>query len=158
MESESKKSLAEANSQGEHKPEATDRQSQAPTINQKETDSKAQQIQPIATVEEAKRPAEQTPLEKHASIQKSPELRKQERIQGKKKRMLFKRLFSKTGVVKPSSLKAKLNHYWFEYSRVLHLTRKPTRQEYKELAIMVVIGTLIIGGIGFVVQVFFQYI
>ncbi len=57
----------------------------------------------------------------------------------------------------PVNVKARLTHYKFEYSRVLHLTRKPTKQEYKELAIMVVIGTFIIGAIGFVVQMAIQY-
>ena len=58
----------------------------------------------------------------------------------------------------PYHIKAKLEHYRFEYSRILHLARKPTKQEFKELSIMVVIGTFIIGLLGFVIQMIIQYI
>lgn len=57
-----------------------------------------------------------------------------------------------------SHIKERINHYIFEYKRVLMLSRKPTRQEYKELTIMVTIGTLIVGIIGFVIQLLIQFI
>ena len=155
MEEEHKKSLAEANVHDTSKvdtPSANERKKSAGAGEQIKQDQKPQ-VSDVKNQEQQKvQKAEATGLPA-----KTPELRKQEKIQSKKKRSI-KRLFSKVGLAKPSSLKAKLDHYWFEYSRVLHLTRKPTRQEYKELAIMVIIGTLLIGGIGFVVQVFFQYI
>jgi protein translocase SEC61 complex gamma subunit len=59
---------------------------------------------------------------------------------------------------RPHHVKEKIAHYWTEYSRVLRLSRKPTRTEYRELAIMVIVGTAIIGAIGFVVQIIMQFI
>ena len=57
-----------------------------------------------------------------------------------------------------TAIKNKLGHYKYEYSRVLHLARKPTKSEYRELAIMVLVGTGIIGGIGFLIQLLLQFI
>jgi protein translocase SEC61 complex gamma subunit, archaeal and eukaryotic len=56
------------------------------------------------------------------------------------------------------NIKAKLEHYRFEYGRILHLARKPTKQEFKELSIMVIIGTFIIGVLGFIIQMIIQVI
>ncbi len=70
----------------------------------------------------------------------------------------YVRLARKLKSIRASAIKAKLNHYIFEYKRVLSLARKPTKSEYKELAIMVAVGTGIIGGIGFVVQLIIQFI
>ena len=67
-------------------------------------------------------------------------------------------LFSKLKRAHPGALKAKINHYIFEYKRVLSLARKPTKSEYKELAIMVAVGTTIIGVIGFLIQMAIQFI
>lgn len=57
----------------------------------------------------------------------------------------------------PLNIKAKLEHYKFEYSRILHLARKPTKQEFKELSIMVIVGTFIIGILGFIIQMIIQF-
>ncbi len=57
----------------------------------------------------------------------------------------------------PLNIKAKLEHYRFEYSRILHLARKPTKQEFKELSIMVIVGTFIIGILGFIIQMIIQF-
>ncbi|MDP8012780.1 MAG: protein translocase SEC61 complex subunit gamma [Nanoarchaeota archaeon] len=61
-------------------------------------------------------------------------------------------------VLSPKRIHLMLNHYWSEYRRVLLLTRKPTKQEYKELSIMVAIGTLIVGAIGFAIQLLIQFL
>ncbi len=57
-----------------------------------------------------------------------------------------------------SHIQERITHYISEYRRVMMLTRKPTKQEYKELAVMVTLGTLIIGGIGFIIQLIIQFI
>ncbi|EFD92807.1 MAG: protein translocase SEC61 complex, gamma subunit [Candidatus Parvarchaeum acidophilus ARMAN-5] len=77
-----------------------------------------------------------------------------------KKKRRFHLYHIKNAVKKahPLNIKAKLEHYKFEYSRILHLARKPTKQEFKELSIMVIIGTFIIGAIGFIIQMIIQFI
>ena len=70
----------------------------------------------------------------------------------------FNRLFSKLSVLSPGNLKRKVNSWILEANRVLKLSRKPTEQEYKELAIMVAVGTAVIGAIGFVIQLIIQVI
>lgn len=60
--------------------------------------------------------------------------------------------------VHPGFISIKLKYYYSEYRRILMLSRKPTPKEYKELTIMVAIGTLIVGVIGFAVQLIIQFI
>ncbi len=108
--------------------------------------------QPVNKQQEPVRPTAEKP---QAQVQK-PQPQQQAKPQKPKKHYgsKLKNLLKK---LHPIHIKAKLSHYRFEYGRVLHLTRKPTRDEYKELAIMVVVGTFIIGAIGFVVQMIIQY-
>ncbi len=70
----------------------------------------------------------------------------------------FNNPFSRLKLLKIANLRSKLGYIFFEYKRVLSLARKPTRREYRELAIMVIVGTFIIGGIGFLVQMLIQFI
>ncbi len=108
-------------------------------------------------------------LEKHDSeiVQKVNELKEQTKQEAKEahvppqkqgKGSRFAKFITKLKSFRFGGIKSKLDHYWFEYSRVIHLARKPTRKEYRELAIMVIVGTLIIGGIGFIVQMIIQFI
>ncbi|MCW1294092.1 MAG: protein translocase SEC61 complex subunit gamma [Candidatus Parvarchaeota archaeon] len=62
------------------------------------------------------------------------------------------------GFISPGFISSKLKYYYSEYRRILLLSRKPTSKEYKELTIMVVIGTLVVGMIGFVIQLIIQFI
>ncbi len=132
--------------------------------NKQETKDSIQSSDAGKAVEEKKqeqKPAEQAPVQaerKQSQPQPAetrqlppPFQRKQRKLRLYKVKNLFKKLH-------PVTVKSKLHYYWFEYSRVLHLARKPTRSEYKELAIMVTLGTIIIGAIGFVVQLIIQYI
>ncbi len=45
-----------------------------------------------------------------------------------------------------------------ECKRVLLITRKPTKQEYKELVKITGIGLLVIGFIGFIISLVYQLI
>ncbi len=123
-------------------------------------------------------PAKEAQLEQHTEIKQSdhnidikqpdrkieehqhqPEKKHEEHAPASKHRSLhLHKIISKITFLHPLNIKNKLNHYRIEYGRVLHLTRKPTRTEYKELAIMVAVGTLIIGVIGFIVQMIIQFI
>ncbi len=139
------KSLAEANSTDAQQTPKTQEpvKSPEPVKREEQKPNNAEHV-------EVKKPLITPPLEKQSRYQTEPPKR-QRKIRLYKIKNLFKRLH-------PGNVKVKLNHYWFEYSRVLHLARKPTRSEYKELAIMVAIGTSIIGAIGFVVQMIIQYV
>lgn len=139
------KSLAQANSSDVQQTPKAQEPAKNPEPIKKE-EPKHNNVAPA----EVKKPLVPPVPEKQSRYQTEPSKR-QRKIRLYKIKNLFKRLH-------PGTVRAKLNHYWFEYSRVLHLARKPTRSEYKELAIMVAIGTSIIGAIGFVVQLIIQYI
>lgn len=47
---------------------------------------------------------------------------------------------------------------WENYKRVLSITHKPTQVEFKQMAISVLIGLAIIGGIGFVISMIVTYL
>jgi protein transport protein SEC61 subunit gamma-like protein len=83
---------------------------------------------------------------------------KDEKPKVKKKRFHLYHVKNLLKKAHPLNIKAKLEHYRFEYSRILHLARKPTKQEFKELSIMVIIGTFIIGILGFIIQMIIQVI
>ncbi|MCL4372755.1 protein translocase SEC61 complex subunit gamma [Candidatus Parvarchaeota archaeon] len=83
---------------------------------------------------------------------------KEEKSNIKKRRFHLYHVKNAIKKAHPMNIKAKLEHYRFEYSRILHLARKPTKQEFKELSIMVVIGTFIIGVLGFIIQMIIQVI
>lgn len=88
----------------------------------------------------------------------SHENHKDEKPKVKKKRFHLYHVKNLLKKAHPLNIKAKLEHYRFEYSRILHLARKPTKQEFKELSIMVIIGTFIIGILGFIIQMIIQVI
>lgn len=135
----------------------------------KETENKTVQAQKKEEKLERSDLSDIKALEKHDSeiIQKVNALKEQASQEMKaahvslprqKKGSRFAKLITKLRSFRFGGIKSKLGHYWFEYSRVINLARKPTRKEYRELAIMVIVGTLIIGGIGFVVQLAIQFI
>lgn len=122
-------------------------------------DKKAQESSQIDTAGTASSSIK--PQQPAASEEKTRDKNQNGHIEGKQKHKRRFHLYHIKNTVKkahPLHIKAKLEHYRFEYSRILHLARKPTRQEFKELAIMVIIGTSIIGLIGFVIQMIIQFI
>ncbi len=56
------------------------------------------------------------------------------------------------------SLKEKIKSFVVESVRVFKLTKKPTKEEFKIIAKIAGIGTLIIGFIGFLVHIIAQLI
>jgi protein translocase SEC61 complex gamma subunit len=135
-----KKSLADANIQQEHI------LPQAEPVEEKHAETKA--VEPVM----------KEPSERKIDV-KPPEHKTEEHPRHvKRRRISISKIASKAKILHPLHVKQKLSHYRVEYSRVLHLARKPTRSEYKELAIMVAIGTSIIGVIGFIVQMIIQFI
>lgn len=91
-------------------------------------------------------------------IQKPAVVHSDTKPQVKKRRFHLYHIKNAVKKAHPYNIKTKLEHYRFEYSRILHLARKPTRQEFKELSIMVIVGTFIIGLLGFVIQMIIQVI
>ncbi len=69
-----------------------------------------------------------------------------------------RRIKSALKYLSPKFISSKLKYYYSEYKRILLLSRKPTSKEFKELTIMVSIGTLIVGVIGFLIQLMIQFI
>ncbi|MCL5009845.1 MAG: protein translocase SEC61 complex subunit gamma [Candidatus Parvarchaeota archaeon] len=133
-----KKSLADAN---------IGREENAPTASEQPKENKVQQ--PVNAENQAQKQAEQ-PAKEH--------VKHEEPFKRERRRLHLTRTLSKVKLLHPLNIKRKVSHYIVEYSRVLHLARKPTKTEYKELAIMVIVGTSIIGVIGFIVQMIIQFI
>ncbi|MCB9361945.1 protein translocase SEC61 complex subunit gamma [Candidatus Woesearchaeota archaeon] len=50
-------------------------------------------------------------------------------------------------------LQVKIQHFFKEYYRVLRLTKKPTKNEYKSIVKVSGIGILVIGMIGFIISI-----
>jgi protein transport protein SEC61 subunit gamma and related proteins len=50
-------------------------------------------------------------------------------------------------------MSGRLRSFLAECARVLRITRKPTKQEYKDLVKITGIGILVIGFMGFVIQI-----
>jgi protein transport protein SEC61 subunit gamma-like protein len=65
---------------------------------------------------------------------------------------MFEDNFQKT------SLKEKLKNFIIESERVFKLTKKPSNEEFKIIAKVAGIGTLIIGFIGFIIHIISQLI
>jgi protein transport protein SEC61 subunit gamma-like protein len=155
------KSLADANLGNSDKQQETIKNDAKPAENVEHTEKAAEQGN-YKTAQSNVQNAVQT-----ADQKKSEEMAMQNNVNGgskedkpKVKKRRFHLYHIKNAVKKahPMNIKAKLEHYRFEYSRILHLARKPTKQEFKELSIMVVIGTFIIGVLGFIIQMIIQVI
>lgn len=56
------------------------------------------------------------------------------------------------------SLKGRLKNFMIESGRVFKLTKKPSNEEFKTIAKVAGIGTLIIGFVGFLVHLIAQLI
>jgi len=56
------------------------------------------------------------------------------------------------------NLKAKIKNFIIESVRVFKLTKKPTNEEFKTIAKVAGIGTLIIGFVGFLIHMVAQLI
>lgn len=142
-----RKSLADAN----NPVESVDNKAEVPVQEQKTEESKEIEAKSEPRKEEVKEEPRPEPKHEHHAehIQESVPHKSSHK---------FRKFVNAVKAFKLKHIKEKLNHYWFEYSRVVHLTRRPTRSEYRELAIFVLVGTAIIGGIGFVVQIALQFI
>jgi len=155
------KSLADANiansersvSEDTAKAESNQQQKEMSTEPQKEP-SKSSEKKALENKQEDKAVSSATNKEQ---AQSSPDVRKVGRRKldvskfGRKIRSVLK-------FISPKFISSKLKYYYSEYKRILLLSRKPTSKEFKELTIMVTIGTLIVGVIGFFVQLIIQFI
>ncbi len=155
------KSLADANiansersvSEDTAKAESNQQQKETSTEPQKEP-SKSSEKKALENKQEDKAVSSATNKEQ---AQSSPNVRRVERRKldvskfGRKIRSVLK-------FISPKFISSKLKYYYSEYKRILLLSRKPTSKEFKELTIMVTIGTLIVGVIGFFVQLIIQFI
>jgi protein translocase SEC61 complex gamma subunit len=146
------KSLADANKPAEQKNDEKKEVSQQKEKHTAEAIVKEKKVEVAEPVKE-----EPKKQEKIEQPQRYEQIRPQANAIKKRKHTIQK-AFRRLKTFNLSSIKTKLGHYWTEYTRVLHLARKPTRSEYRELAIMVAVGTAIIGGIGFLVQLGLQFI
>ncbi len=162
-----KGSLADANSTGnsdsiaaEKVAETKEKIDEVQSTAQKQEKAPADVQQAIPQKkEEEKREIAAKPETNQQSVRTEQHVNKTAQV---KKGINFSKKFSQTrrvlSILSPKKIHLMLNHYWSEYRRVLLLTRKPTKQEYKELSIMVIIGTLIVGVIGFAIQLLIQFL
>ncbi|MGC8516514.1 MAG: protein translocase SEC61 complex subunit gamma [Candidatus Acidifodinimicrobium sp.] len=155
------KSLADANiansersvSEDTTKVESNQQQKETSTEPQKEP-SKSSEKKALENKQEDKAISSTANREQ---TQSSPNVRRVERRKidiskfGRKMRSALR-------FISPKFISSKLKYYYSEYKRILLLSRKPTPKEFKELTIMVAIGTLIVGVIGFFVQLIIQFI
>lgn len=147
--------VPEAEKKEEQQPEPAKEEPVQQTENQNEV--KEQESQPHHDTEEQK-PEEKKEPEKPPQQVKETAKPRFNVPRREHKKINLRKTASKLKILHPLHIKRKLQHYRVEYSRVLHLARKPTKTEYRELAIMVAVGTSIIGAIGFVVQTIIQFI
>ena len=151
------KSLADANLGNSDKQQEAIKSDTKPAENVEHTGKTIEQQNSNTTKEvnqntEQKKPAEAVVQNNVSSSYK------EEKPKIKKRRFHLYHVKNAIKKAHPMNIKAKLEHYRFEYSRILHLARKPTKQEFKELSIMVIIGTFIIGVLGFIIQMIIQVI
>ncbi len=151
------KSLADANLGNSDKQQEAIKSDTKPAENIEHTEKTIEQQNTNATKNvnqgtEQKKPAEAVV---QSNVNSS---HKEEKPKVKKRRFHLYHVKNAIKKAHPMNIKAKLEHYRFEYSRILHLARKPTKQEFKELSIMVIIGTFIIGVLGFIIQMIIQVI
>lgn len=69
---------------------------------------------------------------------------------------LIKTVMSST--LEGDSFMTKIRRFFLECKRVLHVTRKPTNEEFKVIVKVSGIGILLIGAIGFIIHLFKQLI
>ena len=48
--------------------------------------------------------------------------------------------------------------FFMDSKRIFRVSRKPTKEEYKRMALIIGIGIIIIGVIGFLIQLFFELV
>ena len=48
--------------------------------------------------------------------------------------------------------------FFMDSKRIFRVSRKPTKEEYKRMALIIGIGIVIIGVIGFLIQLFFELV
>ncbi|MCL4397164.1 protein translocase SEC61 complex subunit gamma [Candidatus Parvarchaeota archaeon] len=151
------KSLADANLSDSNKQQETVKSDAKPAENAGSTEKAVQQTNSNANQSNTQNVDQKKPAE--TVVQSNPNSsRKEEKPKVKKRRFHLYHVKNAIKKAHPLNIKAKLEHYRFEYSRILHLARKPTKQEFKELSIMVIIGTFIIGVLGFIIQMIIQVI
>ncbi len=158
---EENKSLADANLGDSNKQQETIKSEAKPTENIQQNQNTSQPVNSSNNQNNAQNTAQNINQKKpvETAVQSSVNSsRKEEKPQVKKRRFHLYHIKNAIKKAHPMNIKAKLEHYKFEYSRIIHLARKPTKQEFKELSIMVIIGTFIIGILGFIIQMIIQVI
>ncbi|MCW1295195.1 MAG: protein translocase SEC61 complex subunit gamma [Candidatus Parvarchaeota archaeon] len=155
------KSLADANLNDSDKQQETVKSDANPAENVQNNEKTVQPVTPNNNQSNAQNLGQNNNQKKPAETVVQSNVnnsRKEEKQQVKKRRFHLYHVKNAIKKAHPMNIKAKLEHYRFEYSRILHLARKPTKQEFKELSIMVIIGTFIIGVLGFIIQMIIQVI
>ncbi|MCL4398435.1 MAG: protein translocase SEC61 complex subunit gamma [Candidatus Parvarchaeota archaeon] len=155
------RSLADANLSNSDKQQEAVKSDAKPAENVEHTEKTVEQANSNTAKSNAQNTAQNADQKKPAETVVQSNVnnsRKEEKSKVKKRRFHLYHIKNAIKKVHPMNIKAKLEHYRFEYSRILHLARKPTRQEFKELSIMVIIGTFIIGILGFIIQMIIQVI
>ena len=51
-----------------------------------------------------------------------------------------------------------IGKFFMDSKRIFRVSRKPTKEEYKRMALIIGIGIVIIGVIGFLIQLFFELV
>ncbi len=54
--------------------------------------------------------------------------------------------------------KLNIKHHLLEYKRIIKISKKPSKKEFEEVLKITGIGTIIVGFIGFVIQLLFQLV
>lgn len=155
------KSLADANLNDSDKQQETVKSDAGSADNAEHNEKTVQPVTPNNNQMSAQNTAQNNNQKKPAETVVQSNVnnnRREEKPQVKKRRFHLYHVKNALKKAHPMNIKAKLEHYRFEYSRIIHLARKPTKQEFKELSIMVIIGTFIIGVLGFIIQMIIQVI
>ena len=61
-------------------------------------------------------------------------------------------------IKKPEITKASVAEFFRKYIRVLKLARRPTKDEFWKISAVAAIGILLIGVLGFVIYLIFEYL
>ncbi len=61
-------------------------------------------------------------------------------------------------IKKPEITKASIAEFFRKYIRVLKLARRPTKDEFWKISAVAAIGILLIGVLGFVIYLIFEYL
>lgn len=91
---------------------------------------------------------------KKVESEKKKEVRKTRNFYIKLK-LSLKRMASK---INPKLWKDWIVSHYYEYRRVFNLSKKPDREEFKELGVVVAISALLVGLVGLVLELIFYFV